>query len=62
MIEQFGRANPDTGTREPEIVRVKSFALADLTETLRNLTGPATDGRELADFVAQAASDGLTTP
>jgi hypothetical protein len=56
-IEQFGRVNPDTGTREPEIVRVEGFALAHFTETLRNLTGPATDGRELADFVVRVSSN-----
>ena len=39
------------GERRPEVQRISSFALAHHTESLRNLTGKATGGRSLAEFL-----------
>lgn len=52
MVEHFSRINPDTGEREPEVVRLESFALAHDTATLRELVGSATDGKPLHAFLA----------
>jgi hypothetical protein len=55
-IERFGRTDPDTGLREPELVRVETFALAHYTETLRAVVGPATGERPLGDVVDAAVA------
>jgi hypothetical protein len=39
------------GNRRPEIQRITSFALAHHTDSLRNLTGKATGGQPLAEFL-----------
>lgn len=41
----------ERGERRPEVQRISSFALAHHTESLRNLTGKATGGRRLAEFL-----------
>lgn len=41
----------ELGERRPEVQRISSFALAHHTESLRNLTGKATGGRPLAEFL-----------
>ncbi|MBA3528206.1 MAG: trypsin-like peptidase domain-containing protein [Rubrobacter sp.] len=41
----------ERGERRPEVQRISSFALAHHTNTLRNLTGSATGGRSLAEFL-----------
>jgi hypothetical protein len=51
LIEQFGRVDPETRVREPEIQRVEAFALAHNTPTIRRLSGAATGGRPLADYL-----------
>lgn len=56
MVEHFGKTNPDTGQREPEVVRVETFALAHYTETVRGVVGPATGKRPLGEVVDAAAT------
>jgi hypothetical protein len=51
MIEHFGKTDPETGRREPDVVRVETFALAHYTETLRAVVGPATSERPLGEVV-----------
>ena len=50
-IEQMAQINTDTGKREPEIHRIISFGLAHYTETLRKLSGAATKGLPLYEFL-----------
>lgn len=51
LVEEYSSVNLDTGERRPEIHRICSFALAHYTETLRNLTGQATHGLTLREYV-----------
>ncbi len=51
LVEEFSSVNPETGERKPEIHRIVSFALAHYTDTLRLLTGDATQGLALAEYV-----------
>lgn len=50
-VEQFAAVNPETGEREPEVQRITSFGLACFTDSLASLSGEATDGRPLRDFL-----------
>jgi hypothetical protein len=51
LIEHYSTID-ETGTRVPEIRKVFSFGLAHHTETLRALSGPATFGLPLHEFVS----------
>jgi Trypsin-like peptidase domain len=55
-IEIFGRTDPETRERTPDVVRLETFALAHYTDTLRTVVGPATGGRQLAEAVDDAAA------
>lgn len=55
-IDEFASVDPATGQRTPEIQRLVSFAAVHYTETLANLTGPATANRPLKDFLAELPS------
>jgi hypothetical protein len=50
-IDQFSSIDPTTGERQPEIQRVVSFALAYHTDALSNLTGKATHGVALKEYL-----------
>lgn len=50
-IEQFGRMDPATGKREPEIQRIVSFGLAHHLDTLKALTGVATHNAALGEYL-----------
>jgi len=52
-VEEWATVDPQTGQRTPELHRVASFGLAHYTSTLRNLTGRATDGLPLAEYLAK---------
>lgn len=41
----------DSGEKQPEVRRIFSFALAHMTDTLRNATGSATRGLTVAEYV-----------
>ncbi len=49
-IKHYGRIQAD-GSFEAEVQRVVTFGLAHFTATLRSLSGPATQGRVLADYL-----------
>lgn len=51
-IEQFVSIDSETGKREPEVQRITSFGLACFTDSLAALTGKATDGRLLSEFLS----------
>jgi hypothetical protein len=53
-IEEWASVDRETGERRPEVQRLEHFALAHYTDTLRDLTGAATGGLRLADYIAQA--------
>jgi hypothetical protein len=55
-IEHFGRTDPETRQRTPDVVRVETFALAHYTDTLRSVVGPATGERPLGDAVDDATA------
>jgi hypothetical protein len=50
-IEEFRKVDVETGSVEPELQRIDSFALALDTETLSNLTGTATGGLPLSQHL-----------
>jgi hypothetical protein len=50
LIKQFERVDED-GRREPEIHRVVSFGLAHSTSSLHSLSGPATEGIPLGQYM-----------
>lgn len=52
LIEEIASVDPDSGERRPEVQRIVSFGLAHYTSTLRDLRGPATEGKPLADYLA----------
>jgi hypothetical protein len=56
VIDQFAAVDEETGERQPEIQRIVSFAVAHYTPTLLRLTGPATGGQPLHEYVRQVAS------
>lgn len=49
-IDEWARVDEE-GNRTPEVQRIVSFALAHQTESLLNLSGAATGGRTLRDFL-----------
>lgn len=50
-IEQFGRIDPATGKREPEIQRIVSFGLSHHLDTLKALRGAATHNVALGEYL-----------
>lgn len=50
-IVQFAHVDKVTGSREPEVIRVVRFGLAHHTTTLGRLTGTATQGRALREYL-----------
>jgi hypothetical protein len=62
QIEEFAAVDPETRERTPEVRRILSYGLAHHTATLRNLTGPATRGLPLADYIAQVTTPEVRVP
>ena len=56
-VEEFARVDPVSGTREPEVRRVASFALAYDTEALSRLTTGGTNSLPLATFLRERAAN-----
>jgi len=54
VIDQFASIDAKTGERKPEIQRLMQFGLAHYTETLHNLSGKATGGKLLKEFIGVA--------
>ena len=52
-IESLSSVDPETGARNPEILKIVPFALAHHTRTLRSLRGPATGGRYLGALMQE---------
>jgi hypothetical protein len=46
-IAEFATTDPATGSQIPEVLRIERFALAEHTESLRDLAGTATDAQPL---------------
>lgn len=53
-VEELATVDKKTGDRTPQVERIVSFGLAHHLDTLKNLSGAATENRPLAEF--------LTTP
>jgi hypothetical protein len=53
QLEEFGRYDPVTGTRHPELVRLEHFALAHHTTSLREHRSEATEGKALAEVMGE---------
>lgn len=50
VTEEYARIL-DSGEKQPEVRRIFSFALAHMTDTLRNATGSATRGLKVAEYI-----------
>jgi len=50
-IDKFSSVDPETGKREPEIVKIVSFGLAHYTDTLLNVKCKATKNQTLKEFL-----------
>lgn len=61
MTEEYARIL-DSGERQPEVRRIFSFALAHMTDTLRNATGTATRGLTIWEYVKASAELGRLGP
>ena len=54
IVEHLSQLDQDTGERTPEVQRVVSYGLAYHTSVLGHLSGPATQGKTLAEIVPLA--------
>lgn len=52
-VDEFSRVDPASGERTPEVQRIVPFGLASDMTTLLELSGPATGGVPLAEYVTR---------
>lgn len=55
-VEEFAGVDPATGQRQPEVVRIVSFALAHCTETLWALQTSSTGDRPLREYLRRPSA------
>jgi hypothetical protein len=53
-VESLAQVDPDTGKREPEVLRVVSFGLAHVTATLWEASSTATGGGPIGALATHA--------
>jgi hypothetical protein len=50
-VEEFSRVDEATGERRPELQRITTFAVAHMFDSLYNLSGRATEGMPLGEYL-----------